>query len=158
MSEKQIHRPSLVVISVRLQVAALVTSLVAFIADLVATGYVTPTATGLAVVLCVAFAGLWLLIAVATWRGRNWARVLLTVLLPLQVGLAVFDAVTLKFTYDAFDYFVCALAAAAVVLLWLPNARRFFAESGANRKLRAESRKVPSETGAHAPRSGDPAN
>jgi hypothetical protein len=75
--------------------------------------------------------GVWLWLAWANGRGRRWARVALTVffainLLSLLRGLAQHSA-----TYAPADLLagsiLCAVAAAALVLIWRPESRSHYA-------------------------------
>jgi hypothetical protein len=134
-------RPRSVVVSVALQAAILVVNFVSFLIEQLTVGLSTPAETGIAVVMLVVVFGFWIIVAVATWRGRNWARILQTVLLPLQIGLVVFDVLTEPVSYDALDYLLIAMSIAAVILLWTPSSRRYFADVSAERR-RAKSIKL----------------
>ena len=96
-----------------------------------------PVLITVAIVSGLAVIALWLWMARANGQGRNWARILCTVLFGLAtlqlpgafaqpVSLAGFGATVLY--YGATALFVAAwlVGAAAVWLLWRPGSRAFF--------------------------------
>ena len=122
-------RPWLVVASVVLQGLALVCSVISYIFDTQKALF----ATGLEILLLVVIVLFWAVVGFFVFYGRNWARILLTVGLLFQVGGAVVDAVSGTFSYYWSDYLGIAVSVAAVILLWLPVSRPFFAKPIARR-------------------------
>jgi hypothetical protein len=118
------RRPWSVVASVVLQAGTLACSVISYAFDAQRTGF----ATGLEILLLVIVVVFWAVVAVAIWYAKNWARILLAVGLLFQVGGAVVDAVSGAFSYYWSDYLGIALSVAAVILLWLPVSRPFFAK------------------------------
>lgn len=76
-------------------------------------------AIGIAVAAVVALGYLWL--AFKLKAGRNWARVLLTVLTLVHVAYLVAEGAT------TMGYVTCAVAVLAVVLSYLPSANAYIA-------------------------------
>ncbi|RKT57898.1 hypothetical protein [Saccharothrix australiensis] len=72
-----------------------------------------------AVVLGVVFAGLYVLFAFKARAGRNWARVVLTVLTALGLLSTLFGA-------SVSGLFTSLISVVAVVLLYLPNSKAYF--------------------------------
>jgi len=76
---------------------------------------------GLAVAAIVVLGYLWL--AFKLKAGRNWARVVLTVLTLLQVGFVFVGG-----TADVLSYVSCAVAVIAMVASYLPASNDYIAE------------------------------
>jgi hypothetical protein len=72
-----------------------------------------------AVVLGVVFAGLYILFALQMRAGKNWARVVLTVLTALSLVSMLFGASLL-------GLFTALISVVAVVMLYMPNAKAYF--------------------------------
>jgi hypothetical protein len=89
--------------------------------------------TQFGVVLFLIIAGLTAVLAHRTYRGRNWARIVLTVWTILGILSLVVDLVTGGGLYTVLDYLATAMSVAAVILLWTPSARRYFADISAAR-------------------------
>ena len=81
-------------------------------------------AQGLGIAVAVVFALGYLWLAFKLKAGRNWARVVLTVLTLGQVGVAVATGSTTA------GYVSCAVAVLAVVLSYLPSANAYIARVG----------------------------
>ncbi|MFI9387995.1 hypothetical protein [Kutzneria sp. NPDC052558] len=75
-----------------------------------------------AAVIAVVFAGLYLLFAFKARAGRNWARIVLTVLTALRV-------VFLATGFSVLNLLTVLAAVAATVLLFLPEANQFYTAS-----------------------------
>jgi hypothetical protein len=89
------------------------------------------------IVLCLAVIALWLWMARANGQGRNWARILSTVLFGLAtlqlrgaftqpVSHAGFGATVLYYSVAVLFVAAWLAGAAAVWLLWRPASRAFF--------------------------------
>lgn len=76
---------------------------------------------GIGVAAVVALGYLWL--AFRLKAGRNWARVVLTILTLVQVAYLLVDGAT------TIGYVSCAVAVVAVVLSYLPSANAYIARS-----------------------------
>jgi hypothetical protein len=77
------------------------------------------TTLAVAAVVSVIFAGLYLLFAFKARAGRNWARIVLTV-------LAVLRLLSLAFGPDLFTVITVVGAVVATVLLFLPASNQYF--------------------------------
>lgn len=76
----------------------------------------------LAAVFLIVFAGLYLLFAFKARAGRNWARIVLTV-------LTVIDVLVLAINFSLVSGLSTLVAVVAVVLLFLPASSQFYAAS-----------------------------
>jgi hypothetical protein len=123
------RRPWTVVLSVVLQAANLVCTAISYVFDTQKALF----ATGLEILLLVVVILFWAVIGFFVFYGRNWARIVLAIGLVLQLGGAVVDAVSGTFSYYWSDYLGCVMSALAVILLWLPVSRPFFAKPVARR-------------------------
>jgi hypothetical protein len=122
-------------LSVLVQVVTLLVGMVAFLVRTFAAGVPGAGAGTGAIVVALLVSAFWILVARATWQGKNWARILQTVLLSAQLALAIFFAITGQLSYDTLDVLVVAMSGVAVILLWIPTARRYFADISAARRL-----------------------
>jgi hypothetical protein len=122
--------PHTVRLGVVLLILSLVPGVIGFIGEMLVTGARAPGFV-FAAVIVVASIALWSWIARKTWQGRPWARTLQTVLLPLGIAAGAISAArgTFVFTWDV--PIVVLLSAAAVLMLWTPTGRRYFAETKA---------------------------
>jgi hypothetical protein len=59
-------------------------------------------------------------------RGRNWARIVLTVLVAIGVFASVLDVLRGLYGFTALTYALNVPNVLAVVLLWLPQSRVWF--------------------------------
>lgn len=123
------RRPWTVILSVVLQGLALVCTVISYVFDVQKALF----ATGLEILLLVVIVLFWGVVGFLVFYGRNWARILLAVGLLFQLGGAVVDAVTGTFSYYWSDYLGIGMSVAAVILLWLPVSRPFFAAPVARR-------------------------
>lgn len=90
-------------------------------------------AIAFALVVGLISAGLWVLFAIFTGRGRNWARIVSTVLAALSV-IAGFSALRGGISLLEVPSLLAALAAIGVIaLLYRPESSRFFASGGLRR-------------------------
>jgi hypothetical protein len=105
-------------------------------------GLVT-TAKVFLVVVFLIFAGVYLLFAFKMNAGRNWARIVLTVFGALTVLSSITPTSrTVTVNSQVFDvnsgqwasYLTAALAVAGIVLMWLSQSNKFFADSKALRR------------------------
>jgi hypothetical protein len=78
---------------------------------------------------------LWIWMAVMNGRGRNWARIVATVLgaLSLCGGLASFTNTMATAATVVLSLLQLAVAAVVVVLLWLPSSSAYYRAQGARR-------------------------
>lgn len=81
-------------------------------------------AQGVGIAFAVVFALGYLWLAFKLKAGRNWARVVLTLLTLVQVGFVVAAGTTTA------GYVSCAVAVLAVVLSYLPSANTYIARTG----------------------------
>lgn len=82
------------------------------------------------IVVAVIFVGLYLLFAMKMRAGRNWARIVLTVLSALSIVSAASRATSSQL----FGWIGAALAVVAIVLMFLPASSAYFAASKAARQ------------------------
>jgi uncharacterized membrane protein YsdA (DUF1294 family) len=127
-----VNPPTHVRLSVVLIILALVPGLIGLILGQIVLAPVSPhiVTAMLAVLIVAAF---WLWMARKTWAGRNWARILQTVLLALSLVGAVITVIqgdALVWTYPL----VQILSAASVVLMWTRQSRDYFATVTAERR------------------------
>ena len=73
------------------------------------------------------------ILAILIRRGRNWARIVVTILM----GLGIVQTIVQRPTGSAFvvAFFIGAVALVTVWLLWMPPSNRYFRVVGAARRL-----------------------
>jgi len=84
--------------------------------------------------------GLYLLFALKMRAGRNWARIVLTVLSALSIGSTAHSSTTIRVNDQAFTastsqavgWFGAALAVVAIVLMFMPASNAYFAAGNAS--------------------------
>jgi hypothetical protein len=128
-----VNPPTTVRLGVVLTITSLLAGLVGFIVN-----QVVP-ATDIRIVVWLAIVGLvtvvfWGWIARRTWQGRSWARMLQTVLLAWGIAVTIFDAFQVTLAFDWLDVVLYVVSAGAVVLLWTPTSRSYFAATTAARR------------------------
>lgn len=83
------------------------------------------------IVVSVIWLGVWVLFVVKAWRGRNWARVVLTVFLVISlvsdlIGSFSYAQGTVSLAQLPFTVVGLAIAVAALLLLWREPAKGWF--------------------------------
>lgn len=102
------------------------------------------TVKGILIGVFVVFALLYVFFAFMMWNGRNWARIVLTVLGALGIigsftpsttsGSITIDNTTYTTTTSSYNWITGVLTLIAIVLMYLPAANAYFRDSKAFRQ------------------------